>query len=377
MVSKLEPLFYPEMHTPWRFYPVATHRASERPVRAHGAHRPGSVLRAVTGLSVLCMALLLLGCDAGDVDEGEWWIGPVFMNTVDTYPAWSPDGHTIAYTHFPQSPETWSLADGAQIWLLDVETLERRYLTWGWYPAWSPDGTHIAFVRGAYSHAAIFVVEVATGDVRQVSGWGWNFFPGWSADGQKIAYGTRGDVEEQGLWVVRLDGGGGRRVSGGRYPGGIHHMPAWSPVQPDVMVHVREVTDSQHPHLHPQLFLMDSTGANVRRIGHIARRTTYPSWSPDARRIAFNSHPLAGDEGWPGIGIINADGSGFRELDVPGGFPSWGPDGHTLVYYHAFEELDGCTYRTPQGTLWTMNVDGTNRRPLTRPEDYRETECSD
>ncbi|MYH49854.1 MAG: hypothetical protein F4151_10105, partial [Gammaproteobacteria bacterium] len=57
-------------------------------------------------------------------------------------------------------------------------------------PAWSPDGTHIAYYsnRSDYWEDDIWVVEVATGAERQISGGLMaSSTPVWSPDGSRIA----------------------------------------------------------------------------------------------------------------------------------------------------------------------------------------------
>jgi Tol biopolymer transport system component len=75
-----------------------------------------------------------------------------------------------------------------------------------------------------------------------------------------------------------------------------------------------------------------------------------PAWSPDGRRIAFQS---TRDGNWE-IYVMNADGSDVRRLtdnDRKDGEPSWSPDGRRLVYVH-------------DGRLYEMQASGRNRRSL-------------
>ena len=72
------------------------------------------------------------------------------------------------------------------------------------------------------------------------------------------------------------------------------------------------------------------------------------SWSPDSRRIAFQSY-ISGQ--WQ-IGVVNAAGGGERTLTNSSGDntnPTWSPDGKTI----AFEST-----RNSQSAIYAMNADG-------------------
>ena len=67
-------------------------------------------------------------------------IGP--QEATSAYPAWSPDGRSLAYARFADG--TWDL------YVYDLDSRRERRLTRGGGdeidPAWSPDGRLIAFV---------------------------------------------------------------------------------------------------------------------------------------------------------------------------------------------------------------------------------------
>jgi Tol biopolymer transport system component len=105
---------------------------------------------------------------------------------LDTEPAWSPDGRYLAWS----TDRAGQLLD---IWILDQKTGTKRRLTStegsAMGAAWSPDGKQIAFlnVDGVWRRASVNVVDVATGEVRQIHPP--LFGPGnptWSRDGQRV-----------------------------------------------------------------------------------------------------------------------------------------------------------------------------------------------
>ncbi|HSM87456.1 MAG TPA: hypothetical protein VLT16_14965, partial [Candidatus Limnocylindrales bacterium] len=98
-------------------------------------------------------------------------------------------------------------------------------------------------------------------------------------------------------------------------------------------------------------------------------------WSPDGSKIAFHSsRALDGtDAAGPAsnVWIVNPDGSGavpVTRLTVAGAtFPAWSPDGKKLAFESA-RALDGSDAGNVNLTnnLWTMNADGSSPAPLTR-----------
>ena len=86
---------------------------------------------------------------------------------------------------------------------------------------------------------------------------------------------------------------------------------------------------------------------------------SWPSWSPDAERIAYTS----GHWRDPRISLMNADGSGQRTLGVRGASePAWSPGGERIAYV-ADVGPDKDTWDNEE--IFTMNPDGSGRTRLT------------
>ena len=110
----------------------------------------------------------------------------------------APDGSTIAfYSGRSGHQDIWTVpADGseppAQLTQASMAADDFRFA-----PAWSPDGTRIAYYsnRSDYWEDDIWLVEVATGEERQISsGLMASSTPVWSPDGSRIAlFGTSKD----------------------------------------------------------------------------------------------------------------------------------------------------------------------------------------
>ena len=96
------------------------------------------------------------------------------------------------------------------------------------------------------------------------------------------------------------------------------------------------------------IYTVNPDGSGLHQLNRSQGSTeAAPAWSPDRRRIAFQrSTQRLGYAIW----VMNADGTGQRQLAADGNTPAWSPDSRRIVF--------------SSGPLWIVNVDGTNRHRL-------------
>jgi Tol biopolymer transport system component len=139
----------------------------------------------------------------------------------DRRPAWSPDGRELAFV---------SDRDGATgLWTQPLgEGQARRLFSAGGAsmsaPAWSPDGSRIAFSlldpsrdgNVSYGRSTIVMVDVASGELTELTVGGDEWWPTWSADGAWLVYylGLTDDLQ-----AVRVSTGEIRPIGPGRFVG--------------------------------------------------------------------------------------------------------------------------------------------------------------
>jgi Tol biopolymer transport system component len=105
-----------------------------------------------------------------------------------------------------------------------------------------------------------------------------------------------------------------------------------------------------------QIYTVRPNGHALRRITNVDGEALAPDWSPDGSRIAFAWNEC-------NIALMDPDGSDMTVLasETPGGCetdPSFTPDGARLVYERYDPSIE-------DDAVWTMNVDGSDRRPVT------------
>ena len=90
-------------------------------------------------------------------------------------PRWSPDGSQIAFMmdlHTTQ-PNKWQQYD---VFVMNADGTQQRNLTQhpkqDGFPCWSPDGKYLVFERAEHTTLEIFVIELATRKIRQLTDFG-------------------------------------------------------------------------------------------------------------------------------------------------------------------------------------------------------------
>jgi len=169
-----------------------------------------------------------------------------------------------------------------------------------------------------------------------------------AAANSKIAFtqSAGGGQGSGGLYVVNPDGSGKRRV----VETAGHATPSWSPDGRRIVFQTRSG---------PGLSVVNADGSGQQSLT-IGNHT---AWSPDGQRIAFGRAPTTSNADWD-IFVMNADGSEQRRLVRHGTDPRWSPDGRTIAFVRR-AALDGFNY-----DIYAVDGEGSPARSLTRNPAY-------
>jgi len=176
-------------------------------------------------------------------------------------------------------------------------------------PAFSPDGARVAFSEALpQAGSAIFVLDLVDGHVKNVSQPGAegsrDFAASWSPDGSQIAF-VRWRNDEPGrghLMVVDVATGELRDLTGPTEP----DSPAWSPDGTSIAY-----ADGGRT---ADLFVIPATGGTSRRLTHLEGQELFPSWSPDGAYVVFGYYLDGANE----LCVVRTDGSDTTLLPTGG-----------------------------------------------------------
>jgi Tol biopolymer transport system component len=257
--------------------------------------------------------------------------------------------------------------DHYQLFTIKPDGSARRQITHGASvavnPDWAPNGRTIVFGLEKANTAGIAVVAAGGGKPRVLTPKGFQGQPAFSPDGKWVAYERDVTETDNGIWLIRANGAGLRRLTRNPFHAGgecgCDTDPNFSP-DGEWISFVRIKKD----HELQALFAVRPDGTGLHRITPYSWEVAVKhDWSPDGERILLTTNA---DFVRPGASAnmvtISPDGSSKTDLTrFTGGTTnafagSFSPDGKQIV----FRLEEGDTY-----SLAVADSDGGNVRKLT------------
>jgi Tol biopolymer transport system component/DNA-binding winged helix-turn-helix (wHTH) protein len=268
-------------------------------------------------------------------------------------PAWAPDSRTLAFGGATK------FGSCVGLYAVSLDSLETRELTEAvgpqgcdWFPAYSPDGHTIAFVRYRAAYVSDIHMMPAVGGKPKRLTFDDNTIWGrlaWTPDATAILFASS-RMGSATLWRVSTAGGQPERL-------GIdadaevaldasHHQLATVFYRFNIDLNAIDLRDPTRPpvKIAPSTYIDES-----------------PSFSPNGKQIAFRSNRLGHNDIW----IADADGSNATHLTAiergSNGSPQWSPDGERLVFDSSSDgQFDLFVVRVAGGDPIRLTSDSSN-----------------
>jgi Tol biopolymer transport system component len=241
---------------------------------------------------------------------------------------------------------------------------------------YSPDGQRIVFERryGGRSPDAIFTMnsdgssETRFPTTCSAPACLGDSAPAWSPDGNRLvferAFGPIVKDNAAGLDLVTANADGTNEQVILHYrsleaQGQEPHDAQWSPDGTRIAVNILNI--KAKPRNASAIYVLDADGSDLHRATPLRLNAGNPDWSPDGKRIVFNSSY----EGQAAVEIytVRPDGRGLKRVrnepkDAFSFEPVWSPSGKRIAFVHA-------TTTTPPH-IWTMKRNGKGLKQVTR-----------
>ncbi|HZS46339.1 MAG TPA: DPP IV N-terminal domain-containing protein [Blastocatellia bacterium] len=239
---------------------------------------------------------------------------------------------------------------GQQVYLMDYDGYDERAFSHEGgitlFPALSPDGGKLAYVTYSTGQPNIVVRGIDGLVLGSTHFNATTSSPAFSPNGQ-LAFSSSKDGDSMEIYVSAGDGSGARRLTHTR--NAVNISPRWNPKTGQEIAFISDRGGT------PQIYVMDASGGNERRLLSGGGHMDSPSWSPDGRFIAFTW-----DGGGGGYNIYLADVATGQVLQLTSQgrneSPTWSPDGRHIAFQ---------SNRSGKWEIWAMHIDGSEQQQLT------------
>ncbi len=240
------------------------------------------------------------------------------------------------------------------------------------YPMFSNDRQKIIYGSDKNGPIQLYVMNADGSSIKQLTSTSKNeVSPNWSPDNKKIVFASERDGNSE-IYIMNADGSEQKRLT--NHWGDDSHPKFYDNGRRIVFNSARTTKDSSlawNLQTH-EIFTMNADGSDIKQITNFNSLCTYPSISPDGKKIVFRYAMAQPGFNWDlttskrnsEVYTMNMDGTNVVNISANSaydGWPCWTPDGKIIFT----SNRGGVPFK---GQLYLINADGTGIRQLTGKE---------
>jgi len=249
---------------------------------------------------------------------------------LDYWPCFSPDGQTGLFSRTRDGGKSWELmriaASGGEVapFFSPPLPVSATRADWGKngkvaFTGTASDGSSSVWIADGDGNNAHSLTISGTSNIL--------YYPSWYPDGKSLAV-----TDASALITVRIDAAGGAAA---KLTDRAQVMTGMSSVSPDgsTVVFAGQKNGGQ-PYNRGKNVLWLRTETGVTPLEKLPVQGRTPVWSPDGKRIAFESDRGSPDGNYA-IFIVNRDGTGLVQVTdyaLNANHPVWSRDGKRMVF---------------------------------------------
>jgi Tol biopolymer transport system component len=246
---------------------------------------------------------------------------------LDYWPCFSPDGKTVLFSRSADKGRSWSLwkiaaAGGAAEAFAKLPVTATR-------AAWSANNNLIAFTgTGADRKSSIWILQSNGSGAHAVEGTNELIYPSWYPDGKTLAV-----MDGNALVTRKLSLDGGPVAALTNRAEVMTGMPSVSP-NGEWVAFAGQANKGQTYDQEENVIWLVGVDSKLRTLEAAPLQGRAPVWSPDGRRLTFESD-RGNPDGHYAVFLINRDGSGLTQVTdytLDATHPVFSSDGRRLVF---------------------------------------------
>lgn len=213
-------------------------------------------------------------------------------------------------------------------------------------PVWSTAGSQVCFARHEGSQILLWLLDADSGKERRLTARDLpEYDASWSPDDKQLVFCGVAQTPGQGnvdLCTISVDKPESKHLLGDDGKLSHEESPAWSP--DGKLIALTSTREGNQ-----EIYLIDKTGQNLKRITQDPGLDAHPTWTPDGRYLLFATNRWGDFE----IARVDVQGETVERLTTSRGmddYPVCSPDGSTIAFL---------SNRTGQYEVFLMSVTGT------------------